>query len=106
MLLSLLSMQAWGAGRVVASLATAEIAMQFPVWDQVDVLIADEQLGKGITGAELCAWVKGHHPHVKRILTSAAPAPPDVARVADRFIDKAHIADGLNTILAELRDGR
>lgn len=98
----LFSVLALNVGWVVATFATASEARLWDGWPTTDVLIADYNL-PGMTGAELCRWVRKDHPHVHTILTSAVDPDPAERTAAHVYVDKWPLAEKLSDVLESLR---
>jgi CheY-like chemotaxis protein len=98
----LFAVLAHAAGWVVATFATAQLAQRWDGWPDADVLVADFNL-PGMTGSDLCAWVRAEHPHVYTILTSAVDPAADRREIAHVYIDKGEIAVQLTELLEALR---
>jgi CheY-like chemotaxis protein len=75
-----------GCGYRVIEGSTGEEAQRvFQAGEPVEILFSDIDLGRGMNGFALAAWVRENYPAVRILLTSG------IARLAD---DAAHLCDG------------
>lgn len=74
------------AGALVHPFTSAAAAQAAAVWPDVDAAVIDWMM-PGTSGVELARWLAERHPHIRRILLTAAPdallsAHPDARDLA------------------------
>lgn len=47
------------------------------VWEGIDGALVDLNLRSEVTGADILAYLKEHHPHIRRVAFTAMQFPPD-----------------------------
>jgi CheY-like chemotaxis protein len=91
-------------GMTVEGLASAEDALVLLGAGQVpDVLVADIDLGAGLTGIDLAAIARERHPEIAVVLISGA-LPPEKARAVgrrDRLLRKPFPPERLGQVIRE-----
>jgi DNA-binding response OmpR family regulator len=94
-------------GMEVDGLASAEDALILLGAGQVpDVLVADVNLGAGLSGRELADIARERHPDADVVLISGAPPPPDAPRPLrrERFLRKPFAPEALAAAIRAAAD--
>ena len=69
--------------RVLEAASAAEAQQIFERGEAVELLFSDIDLGKGMDGFELAAWVRQNHPAVRVLLTSGVRRLEEDVRLGD-----------------------
>lgn len=90
--------------RVIEGSTGEEAQRVFLAGEPVEVLFSDIELGQGMNGFELAAWVREHYPAVRILLTSGVARMTEAtARLCDGpFLDKPYEHDVLRDHIKRL----
>jgi DNA-binding NtrC family response regulator len=90
--------------RVIEGSTGEEAQRVFLAGEPVEVLFSDIELGQGMNGFELAAWVREHHPEVRILLTSGvAQMTEATGRLCDGpFLRKPYAHDVLDDHIKRL----